>query len=86
MDKRVWNTYYRTGYTYDVANDQASAGGVHLHQVRKSRTGWQRRIVQSNGAHVAYGPTVAISEEEGKAMFETASQLQARADHCINGR
>lgn len=75
--KSQWNTYATYGYTYDVANDQASAGGVHLHQVRKTKGGfWQKRIVQSNGRHTAYGPVSPITEEEGEAAFATAQQSQ----------
>lgn len=68
----TWNTYRVTGYTHDVANDQASAGGVHLHQVRKSNSGWQYRVCQSNGSHRAYGPVDVISDEDGEAKFEMA--------------
>jgi len=68
-----WNTYHLTGYTRDVANDQASAGGVHLHQVRRTRGGhWQARICQSNGRHRAYGPVESITEAEGLAYFARA--------------
>ena len=75
MRKTTWNTYAVRGYTYDVANDQASAGGVHCHQVRRTRTGlWQTRIEQSNGRHTSYGPVTPISEEEGEALFATAAQ------------
>ena len=70
----TWNTYRTLGYTYDVANDQASAGGVHLHQVRKTKAGWQKRIKQSNGRHVAYGPVSTMTDAEGAAAFETAKK------------
>lgn len=69
-----WNTYATTGYTHDVANDQASAGGVHLHQVRRSRRGWQKRVVQSNGNHRAAGPVLAISDTEGAELFARAKK------------
>ncbi len=72
--KNAWNTYATTCYTHDVANDQRSAGGVHLHQVRKGKGGWQRRICQSNGKHEAFGPVTAISDAEGEARFATAEQ------------
>lgn len=72
MKNTTWTTYAINGYSYDVAQDQASAGGVHLHQVRKVATGWQKRIKQSNGAHVAYGPVSAISDSDGAAAFATA--------------
>ncbi len=74
MRKSTWNTYKTRGYTHDVANDQASAGGVHHHQVRKTASGWQVRIVQSNGRHVAYGPVSPVSDEDGEAYFATAAQ------------
>jgi hypothetical protein len=74
MNKRAWNTYRTTCYTHDVAQDQASAGGVHLHQVRLGRAGWQHRIEQSNGWHSAYGQVTAISDAEGEAHFATAAE------------
>lgn len=70
--KDRWNTYDTRGYTYDVANDQASAGGVHLHQVRRSRNGWRRRILQSNGNHQAAGTVQNIEDAEGEALFAQA--------------
>ncbi len=73
LNKSTWNTYHTSGYTHDVANDQASAGGVHLHQVRKTRHGWQHRVYQSNGQHGAAGPVSLIDESEGEAHFATAS-------------
>jgi len=71
----TWNTYRMTGYTHDVANDQASAGGVHYHEIRRSDSGgWQYRVCQSNGRHSAYGPVEVISDEDGEARFEAAKQ------------
>lgn len=73
MKKTTWNTYSIVGFSHDVANDQASAGGVHLHQVRRhAHGGWQHRICQSNGRHQAYGPVESISVEDGEAKFATA--------------
>jgi alkylated DNA nucleotide flippase Atl1 len=74
MDKRTWTTYQTVGYTYDVANDQRSAGGVHHHQVRKTKAGWQHRIEQSNGRFSSYGPVSAISVEEGENRFAIAKR------------
>ena len=74
--KSTWTTYATTGYTHDVANDQASAGGVHHHQVRKTKYGWQERICQSNGRHESYGEVSPISDEEGEAHYATAEQEQ----------
>jgi hypothetical protein len=74
MKKMKWNTYATTGYTHDVANDQASAGGVHLHQVRKTSFGWQIRICQSNGRHQSYGPVSPIDDADGEANYATAQQ------------
>lgn len=74
MRKSTWNTYRITGYTYDVANDQASAGGVHEHQVRRTKSGWQTRILQSNGRHSSFGPVSPLSDAEGEALFATAQQ------------
>jgi hypothetical protein len=76
MRKDTWNTYATYCYTYDVANDQRSAGGVHLHQVRKTRAGWQKRICQSNGRFRSYSEVTPLSEAEGEAAFATAQQFQ----------
>lgn len=69
-----WNTYATYGYTFDAANDQASAGGVHHHQVRRGAAGWQARIRQSNGRHAACGPVSPISDADGEAYFAMAQQ------------
>ena len=74
MRRNQWNTYATYGYTRDVANDHASAGGVHLHQVRLGVRGWQTRICQSNGRHTAYGPVTAIAEAVGEAHYATAGK------------
>lgn len=72
LRKSNWNTYATYGYTHDVANDQSSAGGVHLYQVRLAKAGWQKRICQSNGRHQSYGPVESISAADGEACFATA--------------
>lgn len=69
MDKRKWNSYHTCGYTYDVANDQRSAGGVHIYQIRKVKGGWEKRIVQSNGRFFGVGPTEKLSNEDGLSCF-----------------
>ena len=76
--KTTWTTYATTGYTHDVANDQASAGGVHHPQVRQTKAGWQARICQSNGRHQSYGPVTPISDEDGAAHFASAEQEDER--------
>jgi hypothetical protein len=72
MRRDRWNTYAEYGYAYDVANDQRSAGGVHLHQVRKGPVGWQTRTEQSNGRHTSYGPVSPIDDQTGEAYYATA--------------
>jgi hypothetical protein len=72
MKTTAWNTYRTCGYTYDVANDQRSAGGVHHYQIRRSRIGWQKRIAQSNGSHTSYGPVCAVSDADGAAAYAAA--------------
>lgn len=78
--KSNWTTYATTGYTHDVANDQASAGGVHHHQVRKTKGGWQYRVCQSNGRHQSYGPVESMSDEDGEAKF---AEAKAEDDRMI---
>lgn len=72
MRNTTWNTYKITGYTHDVAQDQRSAGGVHLHQVRKTKEGWQKRICQSNGRHKSLGGVSVLTDAEGAAAYEAA--------------
>lgn len=74
MKRTTWNTYRTTGYAFDAANDQASAGGVHHHQVRKTADGWQKRIKQSNGMHSAYSDVSPLTDQDGAAAFATAQQ------------
>jgi len=75
MKKTTWTTYSTRGYSHDVANDPVSTGGVHHHQVRKTKSGWQKRILQSNGRFQAPGPVTAIAESEGEANFATAKNM-----------
>ena len=72
MKKTNWNTYLVRGFAYVVTQDQRSAGGVHRIQVRKTKAGWQKRIVQSNGCHTSFCDVTAISDAEGESAFETA--------------
>jgi hypothetical protein len=72
MKQANWNTYKTTSYTHDVAQDQRSAGGVHHHQIRRTKSGWQHRVKQSNGSFASYGATVPMSDADGAALFETA--------------
>ena len=75
MKKENWNTVSIRGYTYDCANDQRSAGGVHMREVRRTKSGhWQTRIRQSNGAFTAYSPVQPINDAEGESMYATAEQ------------
>lgn len=71
-----WNTYATYGYTHDVANDQKSAGGVHHHEIRKTKAGWQTRICQCNGNHIAYGPVESVDDAEGESLFAQAAQYE----------
>ena len=70
--RSTWNTYATYCYTYDVANDQRSAGGTHNHQVRLTKRGWQTRIRQSNGAYESFGPITNIDANEGETLFAKA--------------
>lgn len=72
MRSSTWNTYRVSGYTHDVANDQRSAGGVHLHQVRRTKSGWQERVKQSNGRFASFGAVRAIADREGEVYFAKA--------------
>lgn len=72
--KTTWNTYRVAGYTYNVSNDQASAGGIHIYQIRKTNLGWQYRICQSNGQHQSYSEVLSISDADGENKFEMAKR------------
>ena len=76
---RKWTTYAVTAYTHDVANDQRSAGGIHVRQVRQLKTGWQIRICQRNGRHVAYGPVTPIGEGMGEALLRLCKMTSVKA-------
>jgi len=73
MRRDRWNDYATYCYTYDVAHDQRSAGGVHVYQVRRTRGGqWQTRIKQTNGMYTSYGQVTAVTPAMGEAHFVTA--------------
>lgn len=79
MRKQTWNTFRAMGYSYDVAQDQRSAGGMHYHQIRwcPRGGGWQYRIMQSNMTAVAYGEVSPVTDAEGEAYYATAQQRHA---------
>lgn len=72
MKNTTWTTYRTSGYTHDVAQDQRSAGGVHHHQVRKTKSGWQTRIEQTNGRFTSFSEVKSVSDSEGAALYATA--------------
>ena len=74
MKRTIWTTWAIRAYTHDVANDQRSAGGVHLHQVRRVKTGWQARILQSNGKYRCAGEVSLLDDAEGEARYATANK------------
>jgi hypothetical protein len=59
MRKDVWTTY--------------AVDGVHLHQVKRMKSGgWKRRVLQGNGSARAAGPVQSIADSEGEAIWEEA--------------
>lgn len=72
LRRRAWNTYCISGYTHQVGDDPRATGGVHLHQVRLSRSGWQRRTVDSNGRWASPGPIEGLPDDQGEALFARA--------------
>lgn len=72
--KSIWNTYAITGYTHQVGTDAAATGGVHRHEVRKTKAGWQKRVVDSNGRFQSAGPVTPVTEADGEAMFAQAEK------------
>ena len=74
LSRRAWNTYGISGYTHQVGHDCRATGGVHLHQVRLGRAGWQRRTVDSTGRYESAGPVTPVNDADGEALFATARQ------------
>jgi Neuraminidase (sialidase) len=73
LNRRNWNTYSITGYTYQAGDDARATGGVHLHQVRQTRAGyWQTRVVDSNGRFQSAGKAQSVAAAEGETHLATA--------------
>lgn len=72
LRKSTWNTYRITGYTHQVGDDARATGGVHLHQIRRAKSAWHRRTVDSNGRYRSAGPAVVVSDADGEAMYKQA--------------
>lgn len=72
MRRDVWTTYRTTGYTHQVGTDPRATGGVHFHQVRKTSTGWQKRIIESNGRYESTSPIQQLDAAEGERYFALA--------------
>lgn len=71
--RSTWNRYATTGYTHQVGTDARATGGVHVHEVRRTRSGyWQRRISDSTGRYISHGPVTPIDAAEGEALFARA--------------
>lgn len=72
----VWNTFKITAYdgTANDNGDRRAHGGVHRHEVRKTKTGWQKRIVVTNGRFDNPCPPVPLSDADGEALFTQAEK------------
>ena len=74
--RETWSTYRITGYTHQVGDDARATGGVHLHQVRRTRAGyWQRRTVDANGRWESPGPVSPLSDADGEACYAGAAHV-----------
>jgi hypothetical protein len=71
MTATKWNTYAVRGYTFQAGTDPRATGGVHLHQVRKGKSGWMTRVVDSNGPYQSAGKATPVSAADGEAMYQT---------------
>lgn len=71
-------TYRSTGYSHDVADDQASAGGVHDHCVRSTMSGFFKVIVQSNGNHQAETEPEKITEQYALRLIREGGDSEAK--------
>lgn len=82
MTRTTWTTYRITSGTHQVGTDVRATGGVHLHQVRRTRNGyWHTRIVDSNGRYESPGPARAITITEGEARYASANAQEWRTSH-----
>lgn len=68
-----WTTYAVTGYTYQAGTDGRATGGVHLHQIKRLRRTWAKRIVDSNGRFESAGPVTPVAEADGECYYEQAA-------------
>lgn len=60
MKANKWNTYFTS------CNNQ-------MHRVRKTKAGWNRRVVRPNGQNL--GPVAPLTDLEGEACFATAQNI-----------
>lgn len=67
-----WNTYAVTGYTHQVGTDPRATGGVHLHQIKRLRSTWAKRIVDSTGRFASPGEVTPVDVATGECLFERA--------------
>lgn len=72
MSRNKWNTYALVGFTTQHGDNRAACGGVTLWQIKRGRSTWLRRAVDSNGRHEGIGRAEPVDEAEGEALFETA--------------
>lgn len=75
LKKEEWNTTRVTGWVPGIINDEKSAGGQHLQQVKLTPEGWLRRMVQINGEHVCEGPEYKTTPDSGENGFWCATFL-----------
>lgn len=72
VKKNQWNTYRVVGYTYQAGTDQRACGGVHLLEVCQRKSGWLKRVADSNGRFYSPGSAEEIPAAEGEALFADA--------------
>jgi len=72
MRRDRWNTYRITCYSYQAGTDQRATGGIHRHEVKRTPSGWMRRVVDANGRWESAGECEPIDAHEGEALYEMA--------------
>ena len=71
---KTYRTVTARPYQFDLSGGHSpqSCGGVHLVQLMKTESGWNKRVVQSNGNHTFTAKGYPISDEEAESHLRAA--------------
>ena len=76
---RTYQTVLTVGYTHDISNGQSpvSCGGVHHIEIRKTASGWRKRIRQSTGRGREFvGPGSDITEAVAQRLISVGKSAR----------